>query len=107
MKPDYPVREGRKSAGFGYASDMIHIAVNHDDPRGFMEYLKECGGPDVEVLIDGDIFTFAANHGATECLKALFASGAKPKSGRDLAHYLKVAEKPAWGPRARRLDAAA
>ncbi len=104
MKPNYPIRDGWKSAGFGYASDMLHVATNHDDAPRFMEFLEECGGPSVEVFIDGNIFTFAANHGAVECLKALFASGAK--APRTLEHYLKVAEKPAWGPKARRLQAA-
>ncbi len=101
MKPNYPIRDGYKSSGFGYASDMIHVAVCHDDAPRFMGFLKECGGQEVEVLLDDNIFRYAANHGATSCLEALFASGAK--SDRTLDYWLKAAEKPAWGPKARKL----
>lgn len=105
MKPNYPIRDGWKSAGFGYASDMVHVAANHDDAVNFMKYLAECGGLDCEVLIAGDIINFAALHGAPECLKALFADGAK--SDYPLEYWLKKAEKPSYGPRASKFQAAA
>ena len=98
MKREYASREGYKSSGFGYPSDQIHVAVYRDDAEAFMRFLDELGGPDVEVLIDGNIFNYAARRGASECVKALFASGAK--SNHDLAYWLKVAEEPAYGPRA-------
>ena len=40
-RPIYRERDGYRSSGMSYASDMIHIAVYHDDPVGFMKYLKE------------------------------------------------------------------
>ena len=103
MKPNYPSKEGHKSAGFGWASDCMAIAVNHDDAEGFIQYAKECGGFDVEVLISGDLFNYAATHGATQCLKALFKV-AGDKAKYDLDYYLAKAEKPSYGPRAARLQ---
>lgn len=96
----YAAREGYRGNGFGYASDMIHIAVNRDDAEAFMRFLKEIGGVECETLIAGSVVNYAAIHGATECVKALFAAGAKPPMSMD--YYLQQAEKPAYGPRARR-----
>ncbi len=99
---EYPTKESRPtSAGFGYGSDMMALAVNRDDPRAFMFFLDECGGPEVEVLISGTIFRYAASHGASRCLDALFDSGAKSEYSR--AYWLKQAEKPSYGPNAGKL----
>jgi hypothetical protein len=97
MKKEYPPRGGYKSSGFGYASDVIHMAVYRDDAEMFMLALAELGGAGVEVLIDGSIFNYAAMRGAVDCLKALFASGAK--SEFPLEYWLKKAENPSHGPR--------
>ena len=98
MKFEYPSKETHKSGGFGYASDMAHLAVNRDDAEGFIRFMRECGGFECEVLLSGCVFGYAASHGATKCLEALYAAGAK--SDRDLAYWLKVADKPRYGPRA-------
>ena len=95
----YPTKESRPSSpGFGYGSDMMAIAVNRDDAAAFMFFLDECGGPEVEVFIAGNIFNYAALHGATKCLHALFKSGAK--SNYPIEHWLQRAERPSYGPRA-------
>lgn len=99
---EYPSKASRgKSAGFGYASDMLALAVNRDDPKAFMAFVDEAGGPRVEVLIAGTIYNYAALHGAVDCLKALAASGAK--SDYSIEYWLKKAEKPSYGPNAVRL----
>jgi len=100
---EYPAREGWKSPGFGYASDMIARAVNHDDPDGFLRFVEECGGIDCEVLISGSIANYAATHGAERCVRALFADGRKEVSGRTLDYWLKVAARPVYGPNAVKL----
>jgi hypothetical protein len=98
---EYPTKESRpSSAGFGYGSDMIHLAVARDDPKAFMFFLAECGGPDCEVLLAGSVVNYAALHGAPECIKAMFDAGLKSEYPK--AYWLKKAEKPAWGPRAGR-----
>ena len=99
-KWDYPPREGYRGAGFGYASDMMHLAVNRDDAEGFMKYLGMAGGLECEVLLAGSLENYAALHGATNCIKALFAAG--KKSDEPMAYWLKKAEKPNYGPRANR-----
>lgn len=98
----YPSREGYKPQLLTYASDMCHIAVNRDDAVNFMRFLEECGGVDCEVFISGSVLTYAANHGAVECVKALVAAGAK--SEYPLEYWLKRAEKPSAGPKAARLQ---
>lgn len=97
MSVVYPPREAYKTNGFGYASDMMHMAVYRDDPEGFMRFLEECGGPSVETLIAGSIWNYAAIHGASRCIQALHDSGAT--SERGVEHWLQVAEKPVYGPR--------
>lgn len=99
-KSPYSPREGWRSAAFGWASDMVHIAVNRDDPDGFMTHLNEIGGIECEVLLSGCLARYAASHGAVECLRALFAAGFK--SAYPLAYWLRQAEKPSYGPRAGR-----
>lgn len=101
-KPPYPPREGYKGAGFSYASDMMAIAVNHDDPDGFLIYMDECGGINCEVLISGSIVNYAATHGAERCVRALFERH-ETVSGHDLDYWLAVAAKPVYGPNARKL----
>jgi len=96
----YAPREGYKGNAFGWASDMVHIAVYRDDPEGFIKYLNECGGVNCEVFISGTTLRYAANHGAFECIKALFANGVK--SDRGIEYWLKEAETPAYGHRATR-----
>lgn len=99
---EYPTKESRPtSAGFGYASDMLALAVNNDDPKAFMTFLDEAGGLEVECLIAGSIVNYAALHGATECIKALFAAGAQ--SDYPQRYWLTKAENPFYGPRANRL----
>ena len=97
----YPEREGRLSAGFGYASDMMAIAVGRDDAEAFMKFMEECGGVDCEVLISGSVINYAATHGAVEYVKAVFAAG----GGKDypLEYWLKKTEKPPYGPNAAKL----
>lgn len=102
MNAIYPPREGYKTSGFGYASDMIHLAVNRDDPEGFMKFLDECGGPTCEALVAGSIWNYAAIHGAAKCLQALHDSGATSQKG--VAYWLKVAERPVYGPRVKMLS---
>lgn len=97
---EYPAEEGRKSAGFGYASDMLAMSVNKDDPLAFMYFLEMAGGLDVEVLIAGDIVNYAATHGATECVEALFK--ARPEWKLPQSYYLDLAAKPVYGPNALR-----
>ena len=101
----YAEQEGYKGNGFGWASDMMHIAVNRDDAEAFMRFLSECGGPECKVLLAGSIENYAALHGSVECLKAIFAAGVK--SDYPLDYWLKKAEKPSYGPRASRLPTAA
>lgn len=102
-KPEYSPREGWKSPGFGYASDMVARAVTWDDADGFMKYIEECGGFDCEVLISGSVANYAATHGASNCLRAMFADGRKEVSGHDLEYWLKIAERPSYGPNALKL----
>jgi hypothetical protein len=97
---DYPTRETRKAAGFTYASDMLALAVNRDDAKAFMFFMDECGGPECEVLLAGSVVNYAALHGASKCIQAMFSAGLK--SDYDEAYWLKKAETPAWGPRAKR-----
>ena len=100
QKPPYPSRDGYRSAGFGYASDMLHVAVNRDDAVNFMAFLEEAGGLDVECLLAGDIMNYAAIHGAADCVKALFKVRQNWK--QPIAYYLDLASKPAYGPNAMR-----
>lgn len=102
-KPEYSAREGWKSPGFGYASDMVARAVNNDDAEGFLKYIEECGGFDCEVLISGSVANYAATHGASNCVRAMFADGRKEVSGHDLEYWLKVAAAPVYGPNALKL----
>lgn len=99
---DYPTKESRPTAGagFGYVSDMLAMAVNRDDAKAFMHFLPEAGGVDCEVLISGTIIRYAANHGASECVKAICAAGGG--KGQPLKYWLKEAEDPSYGPRAKR-----
>lgn len=80
---------------------MMALAVNRDDPAAFMFFLDECGGTQCEVLISGSIANYAAQHGAVDCLKALFASGARYEY--PLEYWLKKAERPSYGPNASKL----
>lgn len=95
---EYAAEEGWRSAGFGYASDMLANATNRDDPAAFLWFLEKAGGLDVEVLIAGDIVNYAAIHGASECVKALFKARSEWK--RPLDYYLGLADKPFYGPNA-------
>lgn len=95
----YPTKESRdKSPGFGYASDMLALAVNRDDAKAFMFFLDQAGGVDCEVLIAGSIINYAAIHGAVSCVEAIHKAGGG--QGKPLKHWLKIAEEPAYGPRA-------
>jgi hypothetical protein len=97
-KSPYPPHDEEYiNRGFGYASDMMAIAVNLDDAETFIKYMDECGGVDCDVLIAGSVINYAAIHGAPECVKAVYAAG----GGKDkpLKHWLKIADSPAYGPR--------
>ena len=97
---EFPAREGYKGAGFGYASDMMHMCVNRDDAENFIKFAREVG-LDAEVLIAGSLVNYAAIHGAAECVKALCDLG--KNAGYPLKHWLKKAENPPYGPNARKL----
>lgn len=99
FRRDYPTRESRPtSSGFGYDSDMMALAVNHDDAVAFMYFLKGCGGLDCEVFIAGNLANYAALHGARDCVDALFDAGGKYPNDR--MYYLKLCDTPTYGPNA-------
>ena len=103
FESEYPTKESRPtSAGFGYASDMMALAVNRDDAAAFMFFLDQCGGPDCEVLISGSVLNYAATHGAERCVKALIAAGSK--SDFPPEYWLKKAQTPCYGPNANRFQ---
>ena len=95
---NYPINDDNyKSSGFGYASDMLALAVNHDDAEGFARFLPEVGGVNVEVLVAGSLANYCAVHGSHACIEALYAAGFKDDWGKE--YWLDKAKKPAYGPR--------
>ena len=102
VEKPYPPREGHHSGGFGYASDMMALAVNRDDAETFIKHMEECGGAGCEVLIAGSVINYAAIHGAAECVKAVYAAGGGQEM--PLEHWLKIAEFPVYGPRVKMFE---
>lgn len=71
---NYPEKSSREIwPPFGYESAMLHIAVMHDDAEGFLRFLGDHKKADFFVC--SSVVQCAAQHGAINCLEALFKAG--------------------------------
>jgi hypothetical protein len=93
----YPTKDSQEAwRPFGYESSMLHLAVNRDDPEGFMRFI---GDPKkADFFICSSLIQYAAQHGAENILKALWEAGIEDDANTR-EEWLAMCEKPIYGPR--------